>query len=129
MRKTFAGVGAAAVMATVVIGSGGSAQAAPSNEKFSQEWVCEGEDVVIISPGSSRVGVLDGVLYLAVEVTFEGTFTPTGGEPQDASFSKTWANGHGLDDPDAITCTQHVEETGPEGTFVADGTVVAVPVH
>ena len=43
---------------------------------------------------------------------------------------KTYGNGRGLDSPNAITCTQHIEETVPgEGTFVADGFVIAIPVR
>jgi hypothetical protein len=42
---------------------------------------------------------------------------------------KTWANGQELDDPDAVTCTDHFEETAPEDTVIGDGVVVAVPVR
>ena len=126
MRKALAGIATAAVAAVATMGMSGTAQAIPT--KFAEEWVCDGEDTVILTAG--RNGWVDGnVHYHAVHLTFTGTFTPVGGQPQTETEEKTWANGRGLDDPDAVTCTTHIEETSPEGTFVGDGLVVAVPVR
>ena len=126
MRKALAGFAVAAVAAVATMGMSGTAWAVPDHSV--EEWVCDGEDTTIFTAG--RNGWVDGeVQYHAVHLSFTGTFTPAdGGEPQTETEDKTWANGRGMDDPDAVTCTTHFEETTPEGTFVGDGMVVAVPV-
>ena len=114
------------VAAIATLGMSGTAQAVPTNSP--EEWLCGGEDTVIFTAG--RNGWFDGsVHYHAVQLSFMSTFTPTGGEPQTETEEKTWADGHGLDDPDGVTCTIHFEETTPEGTFVGDGVVIAAPVR
>ena len=86
MRKVLVGVAAA----IAVVGmSGGTAIAAPPEKPSkAEEWVCGGEDTTIFTAG--RNGWVDGVHYHAVSFSIEGTFTPTGGEPEPFSESKTW---------------------------------------
>ena len=123
MRKALAGIAVAAIAS---LGMSGTAQALPTNSP--EEWICGGENTVIYTAG--RNGWIDGsVQYHAVQISFTSTFTPNGGEPQTETEQKTWAGGQGLDDPDAVTCTVHFEETTPEGTFASDGMVIAVPVR
>lgn len=77
---------------------------------------------MIVTAG--RNGWIDGVKYKAVEFSIDGTFTPTGGEPQSVDEFKQWGGGAGAG---TITCTMHVDDTSPDGHFVADFRVVAVP--
>ena len=115
-----------AVVATVATVGLGSVAGAIPEHKTGGLWDCGSGETLIVEAG--RNGWIDGVHYHAVTIRFEGTFTPVEGEPQSEVFEKTYGNGRGLDSPDAITCTQHVEESDEEGTFVGDGFVVAVPV-
>ena len=122
MRKVLVGVAAA----IAVVGmSGGTALATPEKPSKAEEWDCGGEETTIFTAG--RNGWVDGVQYHAVSFSIEGTFTPTGGEPEPFSESKTWAGGKS--GPGEITCTQHFQETDAEGTVVADGEVTAFPVR
>ena len=53
-----------------------------------EEFVCDGAATTIFTAG--RNGWIDGVKYHAVSFSIEGTFTPTGGEPQPVSDTKVW---------------------------------------
>jgi hypothetical protein len=88
-------------------------------------FVCDGEETTIFTAG--RNGWVDDVQYHAVLFSSEGTFTPTGGEPQQFSETKVWGGGKDLGDPDAITCTADVSEQSDEGLFEAHFEVIAVP--
>ena len=116
-----------AAIATVGMVSTAGAVPPGLEKKDPEPWVCGGVAVEIFTAG--RNGWIGDTQYHAVSFSFEGTFTPTGGAPEPVSFSKTWANGKGADDPDAITCTQDIDETDDTGHFVAHGEVTAVPVH
>jgi hypothetical protein len=100
------------------------AQAAPTHT--AEVFICDGEETTIFTAG--RNGWVEGVVkYHAVSFSIEGTFTPTGGEPQPISETKVWGGGKDLDDPDAITCTADVSEQSEEGVFEAQLEVIAVP--
>ena len=124
MRKTLV----AAVVSTIgILGTAAPAVAEPPGQgKHPEEWVCDGEDVVIVTAG--RNGWIDDSRYQAVTFSIEGTFTPTGGTPEPFSESKTWAGGKDANSPDLITCTQDISETDETGTFEAHLEVTAVPV-
>jgi hypothetical protein len=100
-----------------------TAEAAPTHT--AEVFVCDGEETTIFTAG--RNGWVDGVQYHAVLFSFEGTFTPTGGEPEPFSETKVWGGGKDLGDPDAITCTADVSEQSDEGLFEAQFEVIAVP--
>jgi hypothetical protein len=118
---------AAAGAAVVTVGTGSTAGAVPEHK--AETWVCEGEEVTLV--GTGRSGWIDGVHYLAVYLEFTGVFTPEGGgEPQVEGEQKFYGNRGNLVHPDAIRCEVHIEETIPgEGTFEADGHVIAIPVN
>ena len=119
MRKTLV---AGAVGAIAAVGSISVADAAPPGleKKQGEEWVCNGEDVVIFTAG--RNGWIGDAHYQAIEFSFEGTFTPAGGGPvEEFSFEKSWPSTGG----ETISCTQDFTETNDEGTFVGHGEVTA----
>ena len=89
----------------------------------------KGEEVTLV--GTGRSGWIDGVHYLAVYIEFTGVFTPEGGgEPEFEGEQNFYGNRGNLVHPEAIRCDVHFEETIPgEGTFVADGYVIAIPVN
>lgn len=126
MRKTFV-AGAVAAVATVGMVSTAAAVPPGLEKRVPESWTCGGVPVEIFTAG--RNGWIGDTQYHAVSFSLEGTFTPTGGEPEPVFFSKTWANGRGADDADAINCTQHIDETDDTGRFVADAEVTAVPVR
>ena len=75
------------------------------------------------------VGHVLGTNTVLIPFSFdiEGTFTPPGGTPQPISF--TQEKGHGNAAPpngSYDTCTFQMSDTGPDGTFEATGTVVAL---
>jgi hypothetical protein len=121
MRKTLV---AGAVSAIATVGSISVADAAPPGleKKEGEEWVCNGEDVVIFTAG--RNGWIGDTHYHAIEFSFEGTFTPAGGDPVEESFERTWPSKGG----ETISCTQDITETNEEGTFVGHGEVTAESV-
>ena len=118
----------AGVMSTVaIIGTAVPAAAEPPGQaKSPEEFVCDGQDTLIVTAG--RNGWIDDTKYHAVTFSVEGTFTPTGGTPEPFSESKTWAGGKDANSPDLITCTSDVSETDETGTFEAHFEVTAVPV-
>ena len=115
-----------AVVAGVCVATMGvvsTAEAAPTHT--AEVFVCDGEETTIFTAG--RNGWVDGVKYQAVSFSIEGTFTPTGGDPQPVSDTKVWGGGKDLSNPDAITCTANVSEQNEEGLFEAVIEVIAVP--
>ena len=118
---------AAAATAIVTVGAGATAGAVPEHK--TESWTCEGEEVSLV--GTGRSGWIDGVHYLAVYLEFVGVFTPEdGGDPQGEGEQKFYGNRGNLVHPDAIRCEVHFEEVIPgEGTFEADGHVIAIPVR
>jgi hypothetical protein len=116
--KRWTVAGAVAAIATVGVAS--TAGAIPKREP--EVWNCPGGTTMIITAG--RNGWIGDTQYHAVEFSATGTFTPTGGTPQPVEEFKQWAGGG----PGTVTCTMHVDATDDEGHFVADFTVVAVPV-
>jgi hypothetical protein len=125
MKKRWAVAAAAATVVTV--GAGSTAGAIPEHK--AETWTCEGAEVTLV--GTGRSGWIDGVHYLAVYIEFLGEFTPEGGgEPVFESEQKLYGNPGNLVHPEAIRCDVHFEETIPgEGTFEADGHVIAIPVN
>jgi hypothetical protein len=124
MRKTLV----AGVVSTIaIVGTAVPAVAQPPGQaKDAEEWVCDGEDVVIVTAG--RNGWVDDARYKAVTFFIEGTFTPTGGTPEPFSDSKTWAGGKDVNRPDLVTCTQDFSGTDVDGTFEVHVEITAVPV-
>ena len=125
MRKRWA---VAAVATTVItVGAGSTTGAIPEHK--AETWVCDGEEVTLV--GTGRSGWIDGVHHLAVYLEFTGVFTPEGGgEPEFESEQKFYGNRGNLVHPEAIRCEVHFDETIPgEGTFEADGHVIAIPVN
>ena len=116
MGKRWALAGTVETIATLSVTS--TAGAIPKKEP--EPWVCGSTATPIVTAG--RNGWIDGVKYKALELTINGTFTPTGGTAQPFTEFKQWAGGG-----TGITCTMHVDATDDEGHFVADFTVVAVP--
>jgi hypothetical protein len=101
-----------------------TAEAAPTHT--AEVFICDGEETTIFTAG--RNGWVEGVVkYHAVSFSLEGTFTPTGGEPQPVSETKVWGGGMDLGDPDAITCTADISEQSDEGLFEGRIEVIAVP--
>ena len=125
MRKRW--VVAAAATTVITVAAGSTAGAIPEHKV--ETWVCEGEEVTLV--GTGRSGWIDGVHYLAVYLEFTGVFTPEGGgEPEFESEQKFYGNLGNLVHPEAIRCEVHFDETIPgEGTFEADGHVIAIPVN
>ena len=122
MQKRWALASAAAAILTVATAS--TAGAIPDH-KMPEVWNCGGQTTLIFTAG--RNGWVNGVHYHAVEFSVAGTFTPTGGAPEPVSFGKTWAGGRS--GPGAITCTQQINETDADGTFVGNAQVTAIPVN
>ena len=120
MRKRWAL--AAAVATVITVGGATTAGAAPKREP--EVWNCGGTTTMIVVAG--RNGWVGDTQYHAVTFSIRGTFTPTGGTAQPVVEDKQWANGDA--EVDAITCTMHVDDTSPDGHFVADFRVTAVPV-
>jgi hypothetical protein len=116
---------AAATIVTVAVGS--TAGAIPDHK--AETWTCGEDEVTLV--GTGRSGWIDGVHHLAVYIEFIGVFTPEGGgEPQFEGEEHFYGNRANLVHPEAIRCDVHFEETIPgEGTFVADGHVIAIPVR
>jgi hypothetical protein len=119
MRKVLVATGIFVATAGVV----STAEAAPTHT--AEVFICDGVSTTIFTAG--RNGWVDGVKYQAVSFSIEGTFTPTGGDPQPVNETKVWGGGKDLGDPDAITCTADVSEVSEEGVFEAELEVIAVP--
>ena len=125
MRKRWVAVAVAVAATVVMVGAGSPAGAIPEHK--AESWTCEGQEVTLV--GTGRSGWIDGVHYLAVYLEFIGVFTPEGGEPEFEGEQKFYGNRGNLVHPEAIRCEVHFEETTPEGTFVGDGHVIAIPVN
>ena len=99
-------------------------------ERKAETWICEGEEASLVS-GGGRSGWINGEHYLAVYIEFIGTFTPEGGgEPEVEGEQKFYGNRGNLVHPELIRCEVEFRETVPgEGTFVAEGFVLAIPVN
>jgi hypothetical protein len=119
MRKRWALAGA--VAAIVTVGASSTAGAIPKREP--EVWTCPGGTTMIVTAG--RNGWIGDTHYQAVTFSATGTFTPTGGTAEPFTEFKQWAGGAA--GPGAITCTMHVDDTSPDGHFVADFRVTAVP--
>ena len=120
-KKRWALAGAIATIVTV--GASSTAGAAPT--KNVETWICDGVPTEITVAG--RSGWIDGQHYLATDLTIVGSFDPAGPDPAQPFTEEKWFT----DKPNptgTLTCTMHVDETSPEGRFVADFRVVAVPV-
>jgi hypothetical protein len=113
----------AACTAAVLALSASPAMAIPTHT--AEEFICEGAGTTIFTAG--RNGWIDGVKYQAVSISDEGTFTPTGGDPQSFSETKVWGGGKDLSDPEAITCTADFSGETEEGVFEVHTEVIAVP--
>jgi hypothetical protein len=113
---------AGAVAAIVTVGVASTAGAIPKREP--EVWNCPGGTTMIVTAG--RNGWVGDTQYHAVTFSIRGLFTPTGGTAQPVVEDKQWAGGEA--GADAITCTMHVDDTSPDGHFVADFRVTAVPV-
>ena len=126
-QSAFGAVGVAVGLTVASIAVAGAASAEPPGQaKDPEAWVCDGEDVLIVTAG--RNGWIDDARYQAVTFSIERTFTPTGGTPQPVTDSKTWAGGKDVNSPDLVTCTQDISETDETGTFEAHLEITAVPV-
>jgi len=76
--------------------------------------------------GNGRSGWVDGSLYVARSIHFEGTFTPADGGPVESfSFTKSFGRGPA---GETVHCVSHEEGSDETGSFVADGEVNAVRV-
>ena len=86
---------------------------------------------VTAGAGSTAGAIPEHVHYLVVYLEFTGVFTPEGGgEPEFESEQKFYGDRGNLVHPEAIRCEVHFDETIPgEGTFEADGHVIAIPVN
>ena len=125
MRKALV---AGAVMVASTMATMSAAAAAPPGleKKGGETWMCGGVETTIVT-ASGRSGWIGDTLYKATSLEFTGTFTPAdGSEPQTETESKTWP---ARSTEGEITCTLDIEETSPEGTFVGQGEVIAVPVR
>ena len=121
MNKRWAVAAAVATIAT--LGAGTTAGAIPDKGE-PEIWQCPGGTTMIITAG--RNGWIDGVKYKAVEFSIVGVVDPAGPDPAfPVEDTKVWGGGAGT--AGAITCTQAINDSGPEGTFVGTATVVAVP--
>jgi hypothetical protein len=84
---------------------------------------CDGQSLEVVVNGNGDftpghvVGDTGVFVLQSIDATFE--FTPTGGETESESFTRSKANLHG----DLVTCSFDFSETTPEGTFRASGTV------
>jgi hypothetical protein len=84
---------------------------------------CDGQSLEVVVNGNGDftpghvVGDTSVFVLQSIDATFE--FTPTGGQTESESFTRSKANPHG----DLVTCTFDFSETSPEGTFHASGTV------
>ena len=127
MRKT---VIASVMAAIATVGTFSMAGAAPPGleKRVGQEWDCGDGAVTIFVV--SRNGWLGDTHYHAVTFSLVGEFTPAGGgAPEPVNIFNTWGNGRGAGSPDAITCTQEVNDRAPDGTLVGQVVVEAIPVH
>jgi hypothetical protein len=115
MRKLLA---AAAIVAT---GLGVASQASAAPSKTVEQFVCDGEPTTIVTAG--RNGWIDGVKYQALEFTVVGTATSPEGEVFPVNDAKAWGGG-ATGAADEITCTQAINDSGEEGTFVGQVTVI-----
>ena len=127
MYKRWMAAGAAVAL---IVGTASAAGAAPvrnvarvshgGTAKKVETWICDGAPTEITVAG--RSGWIEGEHYLAHNFSIVGTATPTGGEPEMINDTKWNTGAEGLD------CTRHIDESGPDGTFVADLAVTTVPV-
>jgi hypothetical protein len=118
MRKLIAG--SAVVMASVAVAS--TAGAAPT--KNVEQFVCDGVPTEIVTAG--RNGWIDGVRWQALEYAVVGEVVPAEGEPFLVNDTKSWGGG-ATGAAEEVTCVQAIDDSGPEGTFVGQVTVVIRP--
>lgn len=119
-------IGAAALAATtsLTLLNPATAGADPKNG-YPLDLTCDDlgvVEVVLFSSGSWSAGLVvqGNQTLIPYEFHFEGTFTPTGGEPQFFVEHQTKPAPHnGRTD----RCTLHEEEATPDGTFEVDGEV------
>jgi hypothetical protein len=85
---------------------------------------CDGQSLEVVVNGNGDftpghvVGDTAVFVLQSIDATFE--FTPTGGQTESESFTRSKANLHG----DLVSCSFDFSETTPEGTFRASGTVI-----
>ena len=85
---------------------------------------CDGQSLEVVVNGNGDftpghvVGDTAVFVLQSIDATFE--FTPTGGQTESESFSRSKGNLHG----DLVSCSFDFSETAPEGTFRAFGTVI-----
>jgi hypothetical protein len=116
------------------------AQAAPGQSPQSEiiDLQCENLGAIQVAVSSTSdhanenapawgVGHIVGgnMVLIPFSFDFEGTFTPTGGDPQPISFSSVKGNG-GPANGTYDTCTFEESDSDASGTFEATGTVVAL---
>ena len=87
-------------------------------------WNCRGTDDDHRCRRPQRLG--RGHPVSRRDVLHPGHVHADGGTAQPVVEDKQWAGGDA--GADAITCTMHVDDTSPDGHFVADFRVTAVPV-
>jgi hypothetical protein len=98
-----------------------SAAADPTNGELIP-LTCDGQSVEVVVNGNGDFTpghVVDDTsvfILQSIDATFE--FTPTGGQPESESFTRSKANLHG----DLVSCTFDFSESSPDGTFRAFGT-------
>jgi len=117
MKKLIAG---AAIIATG-LGVAGTASAEPPDR--TQDWTCDGNTVEIEVHG--RVGIIDGVRYLAHNLVVSGTFDPSApGAPNETFTDTQWTSGRtgGLD------CTTVEVFTDEAGTSTVTLSLNAIPI-
>lgn len=104
------------------VGFAPSAAADPKTEVI--PITCDGQEVEVAVNGNGDFtpGHLVGgtAVYVVQSIDATFTFTPTGGDPETETLTRSKGNVHG----DTVTCTFELSETSPEGTFTASGTVV-----
>ncbi len=126
MKRRAIAIGAAALMtsaSSVLVGTGRAGADPPETELLRlscDELGTVDVDISGRSLWSSGRVVRSNRVLVPYELLFEGTFTPTQGEPQNFTEHHIKpAPRHGRTDH----CTFHQEGTDPEGTFEVDGQV------
>jgi len=118
MRKLIAGAALALTAGIAILGGASVAGAAPS--KNVEVYICDGVETEIVVAG--RSGWIDGVHYHAHNIVVEGTFTPTGGEPEPFTDTE-WTSGR----TGGLECFQDFTFTDEGGTATGTITLNAIP--
>jgi hypothetical protein len=117
MRKFLAG----AALALVV---GGVAGTAGAEKPHDEPFICNGRPTTIFVHG--RVGVIDGVKYLAYNVEGSGSFDPAApGEPTETFEFTQWTS---ATKTGGLQCTQHSVNVTDEGTETFDISLNAIAI-